>query len=338
MLDVVEEPTPTPQPAAPHEAGHVIEHPAEFDVTVTLATSESEGVRSYVLRRADGGRLPGWEPGAHVDVLLDGGLERQYSLCGDPTDPDWRIAVLLEPESRGGSSWIHANLAAGSQVRVRGPRNNFPLTGAAGYLMIAGGIGITPLLPMIRDLAARGADWKLLYGGRERISMAFVSELESYGDRVLIRPQDEFGLLDLAGWIGEPRADVAIYCCGPEPLLQAVEQRHQGWPAGTLHLERFKPRPGALDGEQTAFEVELSFSGITIQVGADQTIAEAVEAAGIEIETSCREGTCGTCETVVIEGIPDHRDSFLQEDERAANETMMICCSRARTPRLVLDL
>jgi ferredoxin-NADP reductase len=274
-----------------------------------------------------------------MDVLMSAELERQFSLCGDPADGPWRIGVLLEPESRGGSTWMHENVEVGTDLRVRGPRNNFPLVPeAASYVMIAGGIGITPILPMVRELAQLGADWTLLYGGRERKSMAFVGELESHGERVTICPQDAFGLLDLNSLLQEPRPGTVVYCCGPEPLLQAVEEKCGPWPAGTLHLERFKPRPGALDGDRTAFEVVLDYSGITIMVREDQTIAEAVEAAGIEIETSCREGTCGTCETVVLEGIPDHRDSFLQEDERASNETMMICCSRSRTPRLVLDL
>jgi ferredoxin-NADP reductase len=325
------------QPAAPHEPGHVIERPSEYFVVVRDATVESEGVRSYVFERTDGEPLPEWEPGAHIEVIMPE-LERQFSLCGDPALETWKVGVLLEPESRGGSQWMHENVEAGMQLRVRGPRNNFPLVQASSYIMIAGGIGITPILAMVRDLDETGDDWQLLYGGRARKSMAFLDELEAFGDRVRIWPQDETGLLDLKTLLAEPQEDTVVYCCGPEPLLAAVESNVEHWPPHTLHLERFKPRPGALEGERTAFEVVLDYSGLSILVREDQTIAEAVEAAGVAVDTSCREGTCGTCETYVLEGVPDHRDSFLREDERADNETMMICCSRSRSPRLVLDL
>ncbi len=327
------------QPAAPHEPGHVIEHPNEFELRVVAVVDQAVDVRSFELAPCSGRPLPRWEPGAHLDVLISDQMERQFSLCGDPAADTWRIGVLNEPDGRGGSAWMHEQVSEGDVLRVRGPRNNFPLVeGATEYVMVAGGIGITPLLPMIRVLDARGAAWSLLYGGRHRASMGFLSELETYGERVTICPQDESGLLDLDSLLGTSRRGALVYCCGPEPLLQAVEGRLVAWPPRSLHLERFRPAPGALDGERTPFEVFCEFSGITLQVRADQTIAEAAEAAGIEIETSCREGTCGTCETEVLEGIPDHRDSFLQPDERATNETMMICCGRAKTERLVLGL
>jgi len=283
------------------------------------------------------GELPEAEPGAHVDVLLPNGLERQYSLAGGRPGR-WRLGVLREPESRGGSSWIHENLRAGDLLQVRGPRNNFPLVAAPRYVFVAGGIGITPLLPMIREVAARGAEWTLLYGGRSRRSLAFLDELAAHGDLVTVWPQDENGLIDVPGVFAGLPAGSAVYCCGPSPLLDAMEAEAEKHPHVTLHLERFRPREGALDGERSAFEVHLDYSGITVQVGPDQSIAEALEAAGVEVMTSCREGTCGTCETVVLDGVPDHRDSYLSPAERASNEVMMICCSRARTPRLVLDL
>jgi ferredoxin-NADP reductase len=327
------------QRAAPHEPGHIIEHPADFQVRVKALTDESEEVRSFELERIDGTPFPLWEPGAHVDVLISEEIERQFSLCGNPEAATWRIAVLNEPHGRGGSAWMHEDVAEGDVLRIRGPRNNFPLVpDAFEYRLIAGGIGITPLLPMVRVLEARGASWSLLYGGRKRASMAFLSEVANYGERVAIRPEDEMGLLDLGAVVGRPRAGAVVYCCGPEPLLQAVEHHLKSWPPNSLHIERFKPAPGALDGDRSSFEVVCVLSGVTLNVGVDQSIAEAAEAAGIEIETSCREGTCGTCETGVLEGIPDHRDSFLQPDERTSNETMMICCSRAKSASLVLDL
>jgi ferredoxin-NADP reductase len=241
----------------------------------------------------------------------------------------FQVAVLRQPAGRGGSRHVHS-LTEGSTVRIRGPRNHFPLVNASRYLFIAGGIGITPIVPMINAVAARGASWRLLYGGRTRSSMAFAGELQAqYGDRVVIRPQDETGLLDLDSFL-DP--DAETYCCGPEPLLTAVEQRY---PA-RLHVERFTPK--AAEGGRSAFEVELARSGRTLVVPEARSILETLEEAGITVLSSCREGTCGTCETGVVEGVPDHRDSVLDAAERAAGDVMMICVSRSRTPRLVLDL
>ncbi|MBE2318192.1 oxidoreductase [Solirubrobacter sp. CPCC 204708] len=317
----------------------VVQAPPVLSLTVAEVKEEADGVVSLRFVASSGERLPRWAPGAHVDLRLANGIERQYSLCGDPADHDgWRVGVLREPESRGGSAFIHEQLSAGDSVVVQGPRNNFPLVAADAYVFVAGGIGITPLLPMIAAADARGAEWQLVYGGRTAASMAFTAELAAYGPRVKLWPQDVHGLIDLDGLLGAPRDGVAVYCCGPEVLIAAVEERCAAWPAGALHVERFRPRPGALDGARTAFEVECEYTGITVLVRADQSIAQAVESAGIEVATSCREGTCGTCETVVLEGVPDHRDSFLSSEEREANDVMMICCSRARSERLVLDL
>ncbi len=219
-----------------------------------------------------------------------------------------------------------------------GPRNNFPLVPSAEYLFVAGGIGITPILPMVHQAEMLGADWRLLYGGRRRDSMAFLDELSQYGDRVDVRPQDESGLLPLATLLGTPQPETLIYCCGPEPLLAAVEQRCAGWPRGSLHVERFAPRPQGEPARAEAFEVVLEQSGLTLTVPPDRSILSVVEEAGIGVLSSCAEGTCGTCETGVLGGVPDHRDSVLSEDERQAGDCMMICVSRARGDRLVLDL
>ncbi|MDQ0380715.1 PDR/VanB family oxidoreductase [Amycolatopsis thermophila] len=313
---------------------------SEVDLDVLLERKEelADGVVRLTLRPPDGRPLPEWEPGAHLDLLLGENLVRQYSLCGDPADRSvLQIAVLREPHGRGGSAHVHDRLAPGDRVRVRGPRNHFRLVPSAEYLFIAGGIGITPIVPMIARAEAGGAAWRLVYGGRTRSSMAFRAELRArYGDRVEIRPQDETGPLDLDALLGKPREGVAVYCCGPEPLLAAVEQRCAAWPPGSLHVERFSPR--ADEGEWTSFEVELAASGRTVTVPADKSILEAVEDAGVPVLFSCQEGTCGTCETPVLDGVPDHRDSLLTDEERAANDTMMICVSRSCGPRLVLDL
>ncbi|WP_427925292.1 PDR/VanB family oxidoreductase [Streptomyces sp. cg40] len=310
-----------------------------MEVVVEDTSPVADDVLALRLARGDGGALPAWEPGAHIDLFLGNGLERQYSLCGDPRRNDsWTIAVLHEPRGRGGSHWVRTQVRKGTQLTVRGPRNNFPLVEASRYILIAGGIGITPLLPMAEELARRGADWQLHYGGREAASMAFTERLRPWPDRVRIRPETEYGLLDLDAILGEPHSTTAVYCCGPEGLLEAAQTRCRRWPAGSLHIERFRPRPDARQGEDQDFEVVLDRSGVTLQVSVGESIVDVLESTGIEVDTSCREGTCGTCETTVLDGVPDHRDSFLTEEERNTSETMMICCSRARTARIVLDL
>ncbi len=302
-----------------------------------LHTKETvaDGVVVLTLRHPDGHPVPSWTPGAHVDLVLAGDLVRQYSLCGDPRDTsELRIAVLREEAGRGGSRHVHDVLTAGQPVEIRGPRNHFPLVEATRYLFIAGGIGITPILPMIDQVAAEGGDWRLVYGGRTRSSMAFREELERRGN-VEIRPQDEHGLLDLPALLADVDDDTAVYCCGPEPLLAAVEKHHT---KGKLHVERFSPKAGAADGPRQDFEVELAQTGRVLRVPADRSILEVVEQSGVPVLSSCQEGTCGTCETPVLSGTPDHRDSLLTEEERATGDVMMICVSRARSDRLVLDL
>lgn len=288
-----------------------------------------------LLRRRDGGELPPWSPGAHVDLVLPPGT-RQYSLCGDPDDRrTWRLGVLREPHGRGVSRYVHDTLAVGDDVRLSLPRNHFPLVPAARYLFIAGGVGITPLLPMIRAADAASADWTLVYGGRRRESMGFLPELARHGDRVRLHPQDEFGLIDLDALFGQLVAGEQVYCCGPESLLVAVESRRAGV---NLHVERFSPRAATEPVEDRPFQVVLAASGVTVDVPAGVSILDAVAAAGVAVDSSCEEGTCGTCETPVIEGVPDHRDSVLDDAERAAGDTMMICVSRCQGHKLVLDL
>lgn len=310
----------------------------EMDLVVRSVERVADDVVSLWLARADGEALPEWTPGAHMDLILSDGLVRQYSLCGKTTDTDsWRVAVLKAPDSRGGSKAVH-ELTEGATVRVRGPRNHFPVAASPRYLFVGGGIGITPLLAMIFEVEAAGADWELHYGGRSRASMAFIDELSQFGDRVHLVPEDEMGRLDLQAILGTPRTDTLVYACGPEPLLVAVEDRCASWPAGALHLERFAARATPAPAVEREFDVVLQRSGKTLRVPSDRSIFEVVREGGVSVLGSCLEGVCGTCETEVIQGDVDHRDSILDEDERASNEVMMICVSRCRSERLVLDL
>jgi cytochrome P450/ferredoxin-NADP reductase len=317
----------------------------EGDLVVESAELVADDVVALTLVDPDGDALPPWTPGAHVDLILGDGqgpeIVRQYSLCGDPADSrSIRVGVLRAPDSRGGSVAVHERLRPGGRVRVRGPRNHFPLVASPRYLFVAGGIGITPLLPMMAEAEASGADWRLWYGGRSRSSMAFRDELERYGDKVTLVPQDETGMLDLDGILGAPRPDTLVYACGPEGLLSAVEQRcTSAWPADALHLERFaaKAAPVPAGGERS-FELVLASSGLTLTVPPDRSVFDVIQDAGISVLGSCHEGICGTCEQAVLGGEIDHRDSVLSRTERAAGDAMMICVSRCLSDRLTLDL
>jgi ferredoxin-NADP reductase len=306
---------------------------------VTAKTFVAEDVVTLELASPSGLRLRDWSPGAHIDLLLPNGMTRQYSLCGDRWDPfTYRVGVLREQAGGGGSAYVHDELEVGDPVGVGGPRNNFALVPSERYLFVAGGIGITPLLPMVRQADMLGADWRLLYGGRRRASMAFLDELAGYGDRVQVVPQDEFGLLDLPSFLGTPRPDVKIYSCGPAPLLAAMEAVCAGWPPHTLRTERFVSDEPAAAVRRAPFDVELARTGVTVTVPPEMTVLEAVGTVGVEVLSSCRQGVCGTCETTVLAGEPDHRDAVLEDHERQAGDCMFICVSRARSDRLVLDL
>lgn len=300
----------------------------------------AEGVAALTLAAPDGALLPAWEPGAHVDLVLGNGLTRQYSLCGDPSDrQSYRVGVLREKAGGGGSRFVHDELRAGSTVSVRAPRNHFRLEPSPHYVFIAGGIGITPILTMIAEAEAAGASWSLLYGGRQRSSMAFLDALEHHGERVTVWPQDTHGLLDLDALLRGPRPDTLVYACGPGPLLDAVEARCAAWPEGALHIERFAAAPLTAPVRDEPFEVELARTGRVLTVPTDRSIVDVIESeTGLNVLTSCSEGKCGTCETGVLEGTPDHRDVLLTQVERAACDRMMICVSRSCSTRLVLDL
>ncbi|MGK8491450.1 PDR/VanB family oxidoreductase [Nocardia asiatica] len=270
----------------------------------------------------------------HVAVGAAG--VRQYSLCGDPADrARWRVAVLHEPDGRGGSAYLHRAAQPGSVLRVSAPRNNFELVRSDRYVFLAGGIGITPILPMVAAAEAAGARWSLYYGGRTKGHMAFADAIAERYPRAKLLPQDEHGLLPLAE-IFTGLGDTAVYCCGPEPLLAAAEDEGARR-AVPVHVERFVPRKLRFAPNEP-FEVRLAASGKTFRVGPNQSIADVLESAGIGIVTSCREGTCGSCETAVLSGDIEHRDELLTDEERARGDTMMLCVSRARSGPLVLDL
>lgn len=307
-----------------------------LQLIVRRMTWEAEGVLSVELTDPDGKPLPAWTPGAHLDVHV-GGQVRQYSLCGDPHTPDvYRIGVLNEPASRGGSRYVHTQLRPGQPVTVSEPRNHFALEDADAYVFVAGGIGITPLLAMAREAARRGTSWRMVYGGRGRTSMAFTSELASLGGDITLVPQDELGHIDLDAALAELPGGTLVYSCGPEPLLTAVEER---CPQDRLRLERFAAPVVERTGDDEAFEVECRTSGVTVTVGADTSILEAVESAGLSVQSSCRDGICGSCETRVLDGTPDHRDFLLSEAEHAMrrhdDDLRLAVCLRTTRPRPV---
>jgi ferredoxin-NADP reductase len=306
-------------------------------------TLEAEDVLSVVLISADGSDLPDFECGAHIDLIMRPDLVRQFSLCGPQSNRrEWTIAVLLEPVSRGGSKYVHEILRPGMTVSAAGPRSNFKLIDAEHYLFIAGGIGITPLIPMIHQVSAKEKDWQLLYGGRRRSSMAFVKELHELGPVVTITPEDEFGLLDLKGSIESLSSDAEVYCCGPEGLIAAVEATCSALGRPAPRVERFGARPSISSEDATEanheFDVVLSESGQRLTVPVDKTIIQVLKDADYFVLTSCEEGYCGTCETEVLSGIPDHRDEYLDDEERASNQRMMICVGRSKSPELILKL
>ena len=307
-----------------------------FPVVVAGRRDLAAGVVGLTLARADGGSLPEWGPGAHVDVEFPAGL-RQYSLCGDPVDLSvYDIAVLLELDGRGGSAHLHA-LRVGDPVTISAPRNHFPFTDADRYVFVAGGIGITPLLPMLTEATRRGVPWTLTYGGRTAAAMALAADLKGLGEHVTLWPEDELGLLPLPALLADPGPGTALYTCGPGGLLDAVEIGTAHWPAGSVHLERFVPRQ-VVTSDDRSFRVRLAQRGTVHTVPAGRSILDVLKADGVPVTTSCEVGTCGTCEATVLAGRPEHRDSVLTAEDRAEGRYLMLCVSRSETDELVLDL
>nr|WSY49031.1 PDR/VanB family oxidoreductase [Streptomyces sp. NBC_00886] len=319
--------------------------PTAVRLLVRQARWVARDVMELRLTRPGGGALPAWEPGAHVELTLPSGLRRAYSLCGDVADTEaWTVAVHRVAEGRGGSREIHDTALVGRELEVRGPINRFPLVPAAGHLLLAGGIGVTPLLPMARELSARGLPWRLVLGARDRSRLVYAEDLVKLGgERVLLVPQDEAGLPDLAAELAAAPPAHAVYACGPQPMLDAVTALCRTTdPARALHLERFTTVddavPDQLGAPSGEFEVVLSRSGLRLTVPADRSVLDVVREKLPDVPYSCEEGYCGSCETPVTAGLPDHRDTVIEPSERATATTMMICVSRCDSPVLELDL
>jgi ferredoxin-NADP reductase len=303
---------------------------------IAQTTWEADDILSLRLCSPDGAPLPRWEPGAHIELALPSGRRRQYSLCGDPNDTRYyRIAILQVPSGRGGSVEVHTGTRAGQLIPAHGPRNHFPLVPSPSYLFIAGGIGITTMLPMATRVAAAGGEWRLVYAGRCRAGMAFLDEVRALDpDRVEVTPTDKHGRPNLDTIIGAASSGTAVYCCGPNQLLDDAQRLVAARPDLTLHSERFT---GIAAAGGAAFQVELCRSGRTVDVPADRTVLQAIRDVAAAVPAGCEQGICGVCRTTVLAGEPDHRDELLSSADRAAG-AMLICVSRARTEQLVLDL
>jgi ferredoxin-NADP reductase len=318
--------------------------PSETDRTIALTVADRQVVahdQDVVALTLVGQHLPRWHPGSHIDVHLRSGLVRQYSLCGDPNTPDsYRIAVRRIPDGGGGSLEMHG-LNVGATVTTHGPRNAFPLTvpgygsPARQFRFIAGGIGITPILPMLGLAQRRGIDWSMVYAGRSRESLPFLDQVSAFGDRVTIRTDDIGGLPTADELLGDCAVGTAVYACGPAPMLTAIRSTLVGRDDVELHFERFAAPP-VVDGEE--FSVSVASTDETVRVGADETLLSALNRAGVHAPYSCQQGFCGTCRTRVLAGAVEHRDTLLTDPERD-DGMMLICISRAaRDSHLTLDL
>ncbi len=313
-------------------------------ITVRIAAKAvaAQGVCALTLVAPDGGALPAFTAGAHLDVHLPGGIVRQYSISNDPAETHrYVLGVLLDAHSRGGSRAVHEQLAQGQTLQVSAPKNHFPLAPQARRsLLIAGGIGITPMLAMAHQLARTGASFELHYAASSAERMAFRADIKASAWAASAHFHVGHDCLDVARLLAAQHSDVHVYVCGPKRLMDAVMDatKRQGWASERVHHEFFAGAEAAQPGQDSAFEIELAGSGRVIVVAADQTPAQALIAAGVPLLTSCEQGVCGTCLTRVLAGEPDHRDLYLTPEEQAANDQFTPCCSRARSSRLVLDL
>jgi ferredoxin-NADP reductase len=304
--------------------------------------AHDQDVIALTLAAPGGGELPRWHPGAHVDVHLPSGRVRQYSLCGDPGVPDsYRIAVRRIPTGGGGSVEVHDELVVGATITTSGPRNAFPLTvpgygsPAQRFRFIAGGIGITPILPMLAKAESLGVEWSMVYTGRRRDTLPFLEELARFGDRIQIRTDDEAGLPTPAELLGECPGGTTVYACGPAPVLTSLRSALAGRDDVELHFERFAAPP-VVDG--TEFSVSVASTGRAIRVGADETLLTALKRENVHAPYSCQQGFCGTCRVRVLGGDVDHRDTLLTDPERDAG-MMLVCVSRAAGDgELTIDL
>jgi len=317
--------------------------PNDASTTVNLRLTairyEAKDTHSYEFRRTDGGALPGVEPGAHIDLHLGNGMMRQYSLTTvEGADKAYIVGIKRDRASRGGSIWIHDNLKVGQTVKIGGPRNNFPLNENAPHtVLVAGGIGITPIRCMAQRLMARGKSWSMFYSCREREEAAFLDELSVRREVTLHFDAEANGkFLDMKAIVAGAPAGSHFYCCGPLPMLAAFEDATKDLPREQVHVEYFTAKESA--ATEGGYTVVLQKSGKEYAVPEGKTILQVLREAGIDITYSCEEGVCGACETVVVSGTPDHRDNILTDAERTASKTMMICCSGSKSERLVLDI
>ncbi len=316
-----------------------------LSVRVSRRMEEAQDICSFELVSDDGTPLPAFAAGSHIDVQVPGGPVRQYSLCNDPAESHrYLIAVLRDPRSRGGSVGMHERVREGDRLSISAPRNHFALAhDADSHLLLAGGIGVTPLLCMAERLAHVGADFEMHYATRSPERTAFRQRIESsaFASKVALHHDDgaDAQKLDLASLLSSPRAGRHLYVCGPKGFMDAVlgTARAQGWPEAQLHYEFFGAEVATIASD-AGFEVMLASSGRVIRVAPDRSVVQALADAGVSVATSCEQGVCGTCLTRVIEGEPEHRDLYLTPEEQAANDQFLPCCSRARSARLVLDL
>lgn len=310
------------------------------DLVVRTRRKVATGVIELTLQRPDGSRLPDWSPGSHIDLILPSGTVRQYSLCGDRWDPhSYRIAVQREATGTGGSKEIHQVTAEGSRVRFGGPRNNFRLAPAKQYSFISGGIGITAIVPMIEQAELMNIPWRLLYLGRDQDRMAYQEIKQHYPARVRIHTTANGQRASLREWLGVLDATSMVYACGPQSLLDVLPGECEGLPSQRLRVERFtndKLNSAPISSEP--YDIVLNRRGETVHAEGRQSVAEALDHAGISLSTSCSRGVCGTCEVGVLSGQVDHRDTILEDDERTAGTCMFPCVSRAADKELVLDL
>lgn len=313
----------------------------EIPVRVTQMRYEANTILSIEVTPLDGSTLPRFEAGAHIDLILADGLRRSYSLYRPyGAGKSYAVAVHLDPNSKGGSAYIHQTLRVGDKLKISMPKNHFPLNEtAAKSVFIAGGIGITPMVCMIARLAELGRPWELHYGARSRSAAAFLPEIEALAGtgKVVTHFDDEAGgaLMDLAAiFAASPQAH--FYCCGPEPMLAAYEKAGQAVPRAQVHAEYFSATEEA--AREGGYEIVLNRSGKVLDVPAGKTILDVLIEHKVNVPFSCSDGVCGTCETRVLEGRPDHRDAVLSDEERAAGDVIMVCCSGSKSARLVLDL
>jgi ferredoxin-NADP reductase len=314
-----------------------------IDARLTKIEDVARDTKLYTFQRVDGAKLPPYKPGAHIDLHLPNDLLRQFSLVAPSSDPDsYVVGVKRDAASRGGSRYIIEEMRVGDRIKISAPRNNFPLVENAEHVvLIAGGIGITPIWCMVQELSALKRSWKIHYSCRSREDMAFLEALQKLDPQSVhlhFDDEAEGKFLDLAAAIAAAPPNAHFYCCGPNPMLKAFEAAAAARPRGNVHVEYFTPKDDAASAPIGGFWVELARSGEEYFITEGKKVLEVLFEAGVDVDYSCELGICGACETRVISGIPEHHDSVLSEEEQASNTKVMICCCGSKTERLVLDM